>query len=59
MTDAACQNGSSSRGTPSSWIRSLILSICGEVNVPTRNPCAFAKAVTIAAVDPFPLVPAI
>ncbi len=51
------QNGSSSMGCESSAIRSFTRDRLGLVYVPTRSPMAPKSAVTMAAVEPLPLVP--
>ena len=50
-------NASSSIGSPLRAIRSLTRDRLGLVYVPTRRPRAANSEVTMAAVEPLPLVP--
>ena len=53
----AVTNASSSIGSPSRLIRSVIDSRCGLVNRPTRSPRVAISVSTIRAVEVLPLVP--
>ena len=45
-------------GWPFQRMRSSMCSKCGDVNSPVPSPAALRIAVTMAAVEPLPLVPA-
>ena len=55
-TNPAKSSGGS--GLPSRTIRSSTETRCGEVNRPTRRPCARSTESRIATVEPLPFVPA-